>query len=274
MVLNNKTIVLTGAAGGIGRCMAFALAKAGARLILVGRNTDSLEALRVQLPKAHGTHLCVPTQLQDANARADLVGICVANDVDILINNAGVSEFRLLADSDANAIESLIALNLTVPMQLSQALVEHLQTRPEAAIINIGSAFGSIAYPGFSVYSASKFGLRGFSEALQRELSDTSVRVMHLAPRATTTEINSANIVAMNRQLGNAMDAPELVAEKLLHSIKNNCWKSLVIGWPEMLYAKINGVFPSLTTGAITKQLEQIKQFARAEAKSLLASKS
>lgn len=270
MRLENKTVVLTGATGGIGRCMAHALANKGSRMLLVGRNAQALEHLRSQLPAVAKSHLCIEAQLQDSAARATLANACIESEVDVLINNAGASEFKLLEDSDAVSIANLIALNLTVPIQLTQAILPHLKLRPEAAVINIGSAFGAIAYPGFSVYSASKFGLRGFSEALRRELGDSTVRVMHLAPRATKTELNSATIVAMNARLGTVMDEPELVAKTLIRYIETDKWESTVMGWPESFYAKLNGLFPNITNGAIAKQLSQIKYFAQAEAKSVL----
>ncbi|WP_350609614.1 SDR family NAD(P)-dependent oxidoreductase, partial [Pseudoalteromonas sp. 41-MNA-CIBAN-0057] len=84
---------------------------------------------------------------------------------------------------------NLLSTNLAVPMKLCQLFLEQLQANT-GTIVNVGSSFGSIGYPYQTLYCASKFGLRGFSEALSRELSDTGVRVTYLAPRATDTDIN------------------------------------------------------------------------------------
>ena len=136
-----------------------------------------------------------------------------------MINNAGVSQFALTAQQD---YPHQIELNLLVPMQLCQMLLPQLQQRPEAVIVNVGSAFGSIGYPGFSGYCASKFGLRGFTEALKRELAASQVRVLYFAPRATDTSINSAAVVEMNQQLGTRMDSPDFVAAQLLAQLKSS----------------------------------------------------
>jgi len=262
MKLLDKTIVLTGACGGIGACLAEELAKTGARLLLVGREQMALERLRAVLPSGPKAHIIYVVNLCKEEDRNGLSLACADAQVDILINNAGVGEFNLLEESSSEVIASLLDLNLNVPIQLTRLLLPQLKSRPAAAIINIGSALGSIGYPGYSVYSASKFGLRGFSEALRRELSDSSVRVMHFAPRATRTTLNDANVLAMNDALGNTMDAPVLVARALLKRIQKDRWQASVLGWPERFYAILNALNPAITDSAIEKQLPEIKRFA------------
>ncbi|MDP1931593.1 MAG: SDR family oxidoreductase [Gammaproteobacteria bacterium] len=261
MQIRDTTVVLTGATGGIGSSLAYAFAVAGARLILVGRNTAQLDALCRELPTQTLPHLFVAADLLTDAGRQRLAGACAGLSIDMLVNNAGASEFNLLENSSASAITTLVNLNLTVPMLLTQLLLPQLQQQKSAAVINVGSAFGSIGYPGFSAYCASKFGLRGFSEALRRELADTPVRVLHVAPRATQTTMNSNRVVAMNEALGNAMDDPKVVAAFVLNRIRNGRWGSCVIGWPERLYAFINGIFPTLTDRTLRAQLPIIKDF-------------
>lgn len=265
MNLLGKTVVLTGAGGGIGACLAQELAKSGARLLLVGRESKTLERLRAILPGGPLAHMIHVADLCSAQDREALSLACADAQVDVLINNAGVGEFNLLENSSSEAIAALLDLNLNVPIQLTRLLLPALKARPAAAIINIGSALGSIGYPAYSVYSASKFGLRGFSEALRRELSDSNVCVMHFAPRATRTPLNDAKSQAMNAALGTAMDAPEMVAQALLRRIHSNRWHASVFGWPERFYALLNALSPALTDGAIEKQLPEIKRFAMNE---------
>ena len=107
-------------------------------------------------------------------------------------------------------------------MLLCQGLLPLLRNRPEAAIVNIGSTFGSIGHPGFATYCASKFGLRGFTETLRRELADTEVQVYYVAPRATRTDMNSAAVVQLNEELGNAMDPPDVVKTQPCSRLE--CW--------------------------------------------------
>ncbi|MCB1665395.1 MAG: SDR family oxidoreductase [Pseudomonadales bacterium] len=263
MQLTGKTVVLTGAAGGIGQCLARQLADAGARLVLVGRDPAALEKLRIQLAPLSRAHQAFIADLRQQKARKALADACGELQVDILINNAGTGEFNWLEDSSTEAIADLLDLNLNVPIQLTRLFLPVLKQRPEAAIVNIGSALGSIGYPGYSVYSASKFGLRGFSEALRRELGDTAIRVMHLAPRATRTSLNSDRVVAMNDAMGVAMDSPDFVASILVARIRADRWSVRVLGWPERLYAWINAVAPGMTDSSIRKQLARIRGFAQ-----------
>ncbi|MGB4247191.1 MAG: SDR family oxidoreductase [Pseudohongiellaceae bacterium] len=261
MQVKDCTIVLTGASGGIGSSLARVFALAGARLILVGRHAAQLESLRSELPVLPLPHLTVTADLLTEQGREQLVHACKGLDIHMLVNNAGLSDFHLLENSDPATISAMVNLNTVVPMLLTQQLLPQLRMQKRAAIVNIGSAFGSIGYPGFSVYCASKFGLRGFSEALRRELIETNVRVLHVAPRATHTTMNSDQVVAMNRVLGNATDDPLAVAAFILQRIDNERWGSCVIGWPERLYALINSILPALTDRTLRRQLPVIRHF-------------
>lgn len=263
MQLAGRTILLTGATGGIGRALALVLARAGAKLLLVARDAAALEQLGRALPAREVTHQWLAADLTLEKERLRVRDLCTGTEVSMLINNAGTSSLSLLQDSAPESIERQLTLNLAVPVLLTRLLLPQLLVQRDAAVVNIGSAFGSIGYPGFSVYCASKFGLRGFSEALRRELADTGVRVLHVAPRATRTALNSEQVVAMNHALGNAMDDPLTVANQVLHRLERGRWGSVVLGWPERLYALINAVLPGLTDSTLNKQLPMIRRFAR-----------
>ncbi|MDH3978435.1 MAG: SDR family NAD(P)-dependent oxidoreductase, partial [Gammaproteobacteria bacterium] len=183
MQLEGKRIVLTGAAGGMGELIAAALAARGAKLILTDLNAERLEQLAARLGSEHSV---VATDLCHGDGREKLLQACAASDgIDVLINAAGMSEYVMLEQQSAARVELMTTINLIVPMLMCQGLLPMLKSRKEAAILNMGSTFGSIGHPGFSTYCASKFGLRGFTESLRRELSDTRVQVFYLAPRAT-----------------------------------------------------------------------------------------
>jgi short-subunit dehydrogenase len=124
----------------------------------------------------------------------------------------------------------------------------------------VGSTFGSIGYPGYSAYCATKFGLRGFTEALRRELADSLVQVMYFAPRATATAMNPESVTQLNRALGNAMDPPDQVAAQLIAAMKRD-QRRCFLGWPEKLLVAINGVLPRLVDRAMLKQLPVIRRF-------------
>ena len=260
MLLKDKRIVLTGAAGGMGALLANELANAGAQLVLSDLNADRLNELVARLGAGH---VAVAANLCNAEGRHDLLQACEQlGGVDMLINAAGLSEFVLLENQAAERVELMTNINLLVPMLLCQAFLPMLQARSEAAIVNIGSTFGSIGHPGFSTYCASKFGLRGFTESLRRELADTSVRVFYIAPRAMRTDMNSAAVVELNNELGNAMDDPEEVVASLLNIIGNKTAGAHFLGWPEKLFVRVNGLLPKLVDGALCKQLATIKRLA------------
>ncbi len=251
-----KRVLLTGATGGIGRAVARRLAAAGASLLLVARHPEELLLLSQQLP---GQHSCFSADLTATEELQALAGFVKATGgIDLLINNAGTSQFSLTAEQNYPA---QIALNLLAPMQLCQLLLPELLQRDAATIVNIGSAFGSIGYPGFSGYCASKFGLRGFTEALKREVSSKALRVLYFAPRATQTTINSAAVVAMNLELGNAMDNPDDVAAELMQQLQTGQSRRY-LGWPEKLFVRLNALLPELVDRAIGSKLAVIRKYA------------
>ena len=264
MDLSGKTVVLTGASGGIGRALARELAGRGARLVLMGRNRAALDELADALPESpRGPHATLVADLDVADDRADALAALAARDepIDVLINNAGVSRFALLEDTSEAQLESLVHGNLISPMLLTRSLLPLLNPA-RAQVVNVGSAFGAIGYPGYAGYCASKFGLRGFTEALSRELADTNTVVQHLAPRATRTPINSGSAERMNAALGNHVDSAEWVAAKLARAIERET-RNVTLGWPEKLFVRVNAVLGALVDRSIRKRLPTIKRFAQ-----------
>lgn len=260
MRLEGVVCVLTGATGGIGRPLAHCLAGVGVRLILSARDADRLAGLAAELPGAS----VVETFAGDLvlrDVQQELAHRARSSSAHILINLCGANAFGLLATQAPQEVQRLITTNLIAPIQLTQLLLPHLQSRREAMIVNVGSTFGAIGYPGYSLYCASKFGLRGFSEALARELSDSVVRVIYVAPRATRTGMNSFAASAMNVALGNTVDPPEQVAARIVESMRKE-QRRTGIGWPERGFARLNQLMPSLVDRAIARQLRTIKSYA------------
>lgn len=266
MDIHGKNVVLTGATGGIGRAIARALSDAGARLILVARNESRLHQLVEDLGDER--HLTISADLSSEEGRHSLVNFCRRSGpqgISLLINGAGTNEFGMFETKTAGSVKDLLDTNLLSPILLSLALLPLLQEQQEARIINIGSTFGSIGYPGFSTYCASKFGLRGFTEALRREVADTGTRISYIAPRATRTDLNSDAVVAMNEELGTAMDDPALVADEVMRVIKGPANNDKYLGWPEKLFIRVNALFPGVVDNSLRKQLPIIQRFARSK---------
>ncbi|MBV1932295.1 MAG: SDR family oxidoreductase [Porticoccaceae bacterium] len=260
MNLSRKTALLTGATGGIGNAIAKALADEGVSLILTARNGDKLTALESQLDgTGHLIHSCDLTKAED---RKVLQRVCAERGIDLLINNAGINHLALLEKMSDSELAVMIETNLTVPMLLCRDFLPLLVDRPESAIVNIGSILGSIGYAGSVTYCATKFGLRGFSEALRRELADRSVQVVYFSPRATATSFNSSKMVAMNEALGTAVDSAEWVAEEFINTLKQKNPHNRYLGWPEKFFVRLNGLLPKLVDKALFKQLPIIRRFA------------
>lgn len=260
--MDEKKYLLTGATGGIGGALALSLAMEGCPLLLQGRNRARLLSLQRQLDAAHGIE--VDSVVADLTTEE---GLCRVRDaatsfgVEGLINNAGVNQFGSFAQAD---IENLIGLNVLATMKLTQAMLPHLESVPAGQVINIGSAFGAIGYPGYVAYCAAKHAIKGFSEALARELSGSSVSVTYVSPRATRTEMNSVGVNSMNNELGVSMDSPERVAKEITAAIKSQVRRHQV-GWQEKLQAKLNGLAPGLVDVAIASQLPTIRIYMKQE---------
>ena len=169
MDIRGKRVLLTGASGGIGTPLAQRLAAAGARLALVGRRREALEALAGDIPSA----ALVVADLGSApgcraavdEARGALGGI------DLLVHLAGEGSFRWFTEEDDETIERLLRTNCASAMWLAKALLPEMTARGSGRLVFCGSVLGALALPGYTAYAASKFALRGFTEGLRRELA-------------------------------------------------------------------------------------------------------
>jgi short-subunit dehydrogenase len=260
MNLTQARIVLTGAAGGIGSATAARLAQAGAKLVLADLQQAPLDRLAAELgqPAVLGT---VAADLAGDAGRTALAAAARRFEANVLINAAGVNPFGLFTEQSAREIGLAFSINAMAPVLLCHALLPALLERPSAHIVNVGSTFGSIGFPGFAAYSASKFAVRGFSEALRRELADTSVRVHYVAPRATKTALATDRVRAMNAELGVGMDTPQQVAAAILRVLRDEP-RELLLGAPERLFARLNALWPALVDRSLRRQLAVVRRHA------------
>jgi short-subunit dehydrogenase len=246
--------VLTGASGGIGRAIAAALAPRCDDLVLVGRDAARLGEAAAACGSAARI---LPADLATAAGRDAIAA--AAGYPNLLINNAGENDFAWLAGQSDATLARILETNALVPMQLTRRLLPLLQRASASWIVNVGSIFGYLGYPGHAAYSASKFALRGFSEALRRELADGPVRVIYFAPRATRTPMNPPALCALNAELGVAMDEPAAVAAELLRALERP-GRERLLGMPERLLARINQLLPGLVDRALRRQLPAIRR--------------
>jgi short-subunit dehydrogenase len=170
MNLLNKTVLLTGASGGIGQALARELAHKGARLYLVGRNEKAMSLLKNAIPHPERHNIALMRSYSDEEILGLANSLSQNGGLDILINNAGSSRFALLEQQSFDDIREQIRTNIEIPALLTRALLDKMN-RP-GIVLNIGSIFGEIGHPAWSVYSATKAATHRFSEALGRELQE------------------------------------------------------------------------------------------------------
>ncbi|RPI62373.1 MAG: SDR family oxidoreductase [Lysobacterales bacterium] len=260
MNLTDARIILTGAAGGIGSATAARLAQTGAKLILTDLEQEPLDRLAANFGP-NGVLATVAADVASDAGRSALVAAARQHEANVLINAAGLNPFGLFAEQTAADVARAFAINATAPLLLCHALLPVLLERRSAHIVNVGSTFGSIGFPGFAAYSASKFAVRGFSEALRRELADTAVRVHYVAPRATRTALATDRIRAMNAELGVGMDSPQTVAAAIERVLREER-SELLLGAPERLFAKLNALLPGIVDRSLRRQLAVIRRHA------------
>jgi short-subunit dehydrogenase len=253
MLRDQKCVLITGAGSGIGRALAVEAAKRGMVVALCGRREEALKVTRALLDQG-SQHLVIPADITNPLDRRRIVA--VINDqwkaLDVLINNAGVVEGGAIEKFDDDAINRTFLTNVIAPIALTRDFMPLLLAARPSRVVNIGSVFGDIAYPLFSGYSASKFALRGFSNALRREWKRTGIGVTYAAPRATRTDAAVAfdELIAQAKM---SVDAPAKVARQIWQSVASGR-DSIYAPAPERIYVLIQRVFPQIIDWALSRQ--------------------
>jgi len=261
MKLDGVGVVITGAAGGLGSELVRTLSGRGARLVLLDRNQEALQA---QAAGLGGGATPIAVDLLDGEARNAALQEAeqALGGIDLLLNNAGLMSFRPYAEEDPALLERIVQLNMLAPMLACRQVLPGMLARGRGRIVNIGSTFGTIGFAWFAAYSASKFGLRGFSEALRRELDGSGVGVTYVAPRAVRTPLNTGAVYRMAEAVKMNLDDPAWVADQVIAAIEADV-KERHLGWPEKLFARLNALLPALVDGALRKQNRVMEPFAR-----------
>jgi NADP-dependent 3-hydroxy acid dehydrogenase YdfG len=255
--VRGKVVLITGASSGIGAATARAFGGAGAKLVLAARRLDRLQALSGEI-QALSTGAEALAVAADLGRHADIERmVAAAQDrfgrVDVLFNNAGFGRLDWLERLDpAQDIESQLAVNVLGLVQTTRLVLPGMMARRSGHIINMASVAGLVATPTYSIYAASKFAVRGFSEALRREAAPWGIRVSAIYPGAVATEFGEhAGIGRKTRMTSPArllLTANE-VAEAVVGLVRRPR-ASLVMPWPLRLAYYVNTLAPWLVDWA------------------------
>ena len=215
MKLGGRAAIVTGAGRGIGRAVAAAFAREGAAVVLAARSASELDATARQIAEAGGRASALPADVSDEAAVGALVKRALAEygRIDVLVTAAGAAGFGSVADSKPTEWDQMLAVNLRGAMLCCRAVLPAMIAQRRGTIINIGSVVTSRILAGTAAYTASKYGLLGFSRVLAEELRPHGVRVGILSAGATDTPLWDAVPSAPDRGL---MLRPEQVAEAAL----------------------------------------------------------
>ena len=189
---------MTGAGRGIGKAISVSLAKAGCRVVLSARTREQIEAVQKEILSKGGDALAIPTDLTVNEDIQRLVEESQAKwgAADILINNAGWGKRAPVVSASLTDWDQTFRLNLRAPMVLAKALLPNMIAKREGAVINVGSVSGKTGEANGAAYSASKFGLIGFTQSLYEEVREHGIKVAVILPGFVDTPL-----IPPNRQL-------------------------------------------------------------------------
>jgi short-subunit dehydrogenase len=212
--LAGRSVLLTGATGGLGHAIARRLHAEGASLVLTGRRTEVLEPLAAE---TNARSLAV--DLTDAEAVQRLASECA--DVDVLVSNAGLPGTGQVTSFSVEELDRALAVNLRAPMVLARELAARMVARGSGHLVFMSSLAGKVAPPRGSVYAATKFGLRGFARSLREDLRPSGVGVSAIFP-GFVRDAGMFHDTGTKLPPGMGTVAPDAVAEAVVRAIERN----------------------------------------------------
>lgn len=233
LILQDRVVIVTGASRGIGRALAMAFARRGARIVLTARDQAALEAVAREIEPYAPDSLVIPADLLDDDQRATIIPRTLEafGQIDVLINNAGLSGGGLFQEADEARITRLLDLNLKAPLLLARQTLPHFLEQGHGYIVNVGSTAARVASPTFVAYSASKYGLAGFTDALRREIQGTGVHLLLALPGWVRTDMVPPALREQVEQRGFILEDPHDVAEAIVQGLVKG-QEELVLGGP------------------------------------------
>ena len=262
---NQPVFLVTGASSGIGEAAARLFAGEGYRVSLSARRLERLQAVEQEIKSAGGQSIAVQSDLTIFEDIQRLISETLDRfgQIDVLLNNAGFGRIKWLEELDPKEdIQSQIQINLIATILVAREVLPHMIQRRQGHIINMGSMGGLVASPTYSVYSASKFGVRGFTEALRREVGVYGVYVSGIYPGAVNTEFKQHT--GIDRKTGQTTPAslrlePGEVAQSVLSMVKRPR-RELIIPWQMRLSVWMNILFPGIVDRIIESRFTRLER--------------
>jgi len=251
--MQHPTVLITGGTSGIGRACALAFGRAGYQVAITGRDQAKLDDTSQALKAAGVAHLAVRADVGDEADAARAVDETVARfgGLHVLINNAGISMRARFAEADLSVIKRLMQTNFFGTVFTTKCALPHL-LKSKGSIVGISSIAGYRGLPGRTGYSASKFAMNGFLEALRTELLDQGVHVLTAAPGFTASNIRQVALAADGSAQGESprdegkMMSSEEVADEILKAVQQRR-RTLVLTGQGKLTVFLNKWLPGLT---------------------------
>ncbi len=259
--MKGKVVWITGASSGIGEATAYEFAKHGAKLVLSARREEELERVKLKTGLNPEDVLVLPMDSEDYHHFEPHVNTVLSHfgQIDILFNNAGISQRSFVIDTDISVYERLLKIDLLSVIALTKAVLPHMLERKSGHIAATSSVAGKVATPGRAGYAAAKFGLHGFFDALRAEVYDHNIGVTVVCPGYIKTDISKNALASDGSQYGK-MDSnqmkgmpPEICAQKIFQAILKNKAEEY-IGGKEVIGVYLKRFLPGLLARIVRKQ--------------------
>ena len=252
-----QVVVITGGGRGIGRATALEFAAEGATVVLAGRRLDALEAAANEARRAGGQSDVVHCDVMKDEDLLHLAGhtMHAHGRIDVLVNNAGVVTGGRIDEIEKDDIGRMVGVNVWAPLRLTQLVTPHMREAKSGTIVNISSVAGRMGVPYYATYCATKYAMRGFSEALRRELRPDGIHVMAVFPGGTATEMTET--VDFDR-FGLGVSTAEQVGRAILRGVR---WHQpeVFTGLGEWAVSRANDVMPWTVDFGVELMREQVR---------------
>jgi uncharacterized protein len=261
--LKDKVVLITGASSGFGASAAHLFAQEGASVVLAARRINRLQDLAEKIQAQGGEALAVPV---DVSERAEVESMVqtvleIYDRIDILFNNAGFGRLDFLENlSTRRDIEMQVAINLTGTILVSREVLPFMMRRRQGHIINMSSVAGLIGAPSYTVYAATKYGVRGFTEALRREAAPFGIKVSGIYPGPAATEFGQHTGSANFKKDFKIPPWTTLTSEEVAHKViqvAKHPRRTVILPWWFSPVIWANNVLPGVVDWLIRKNFTE-----------------